>query len=401
MTMADTQNSVSSQDPTTPATTPVQDVLGDIPADLLGDISLEIPAGNTPPPAPVEQPVEVAPQTSDLGSVMLEQSIDATQQKAESAPLISENLSDVVAQPLDVVVENTPTPVENITLDLPVAPSEEVKTEPALPAEEAVLPIQTEAPVVTVPEAATIPAPSSDALNIDLGDLSSSAPAESTSEDSAAKRVFKPLEADIEGPAVAPAVAPVPATDPSLVIPNLPAAEGGEEAAVTSIEAPLPAPFIEPAPETAPVSVPVVENPAEPTLVETLTNNEQQHIESEAPANDTAIEIPVIAEVPVVSEEAEVIPAAAATVNETTLDLDSLTSDIAAATAGNGTVSPTVAQSSVTLPVENTAILKPHSSLKKKVFVSLAGFILLATVGVMVAKVMCPIESDKLIASIL
>ena len=297
----------------------------------------------------------------------------------------------------------TPAPVEEIKIDLPEAPAEVTATVAESPAEQAP---QEVAPVV---EAA--PTPVEDPLQIDLGEVNipASTPeavSNDTSTNDADKRVFKPLDTDIAGPDVSaptptPTEVPTPVesspiiADTTIVLNDIPAAPIEVPAPVVEpVVAPVEEPIINmepvvvetPAPEVAPVVEAIPEQVVEqPSMMEQLTDNEKLHI------ND-----PIEATAP---QEAPAPVAEAATVsNETSLDLDSLTQDIAAMTAGNETPAP--AQASVTLPIENTAILKPHKSIKKKVFVSLAGFILLAVVTGLVAKVMFPLESESLLASI-
>lgn len=427
--MADTTNPVSPEEQTTPVNeTPTP--------DLLGDISLDIPAApeasvsraentETSPAAPTTETVDA--KVSDLGDIMLEGSLDATQQKAESIPAVSEDLNSmkIDAEPTpapaiempaapEVKAEEVTAPTEEVKIDLPEAPAPVVEpvadteTTPIVeaPVTEAA-PIETPAPEVIAenvePVAAPTPAPvpAADPLQIDLGDVS--IPTSTDTPASDAKRVFKPLDTDIAGPTATPdtniilndiPAAPVEATPTpetpaqEVIVPTPEAIDMPilEATKPVDINAPvISAESVEPVVETAPAEAPapVVEAIPEPiaeqpSMMEQLTANEKAHIE-ETPAATESTETTTVA-------------------NETTLDLDSLTEDIAAATAG--TPAPTPAAASVNLPIENTAILKPHKSIKKKVFVSLAGFVLLAVVTGLVAKVMFPIESQSLLASI-
>lgn len=393
--------------------------------DLLGDISLNIPE------APTQ---ETGENVSDLGNILVEQSMENAQEKAESS-IPEAPIASVSAE--SVPVENTdPTAIDLGDISIPASDDPIAGPQPeANPAADS----QPSGGMFHAPEEMQNDATSSSGSSTPEAVESSAATASEADaltaleipaapepvSESEPESAATTEETAVDAP-VMEEITPTPATDLINETESTVAEESTQTEDMSDIAPDGPAEEIsempaapEPMPEEInelPVMTATEELPTNPIQAEPLTDlplpeeksddsidmlmsNEQEQVTApEEPVVETPTDTP------------------ATTSNDEGFDLDSLTSDLipkgneTPAAQDNNAVSTDIVTAaepqpapiaSVTLPDATLVQTNVHKSTKKKAFAMVAAFLMLLVAGGFVFDTMMPEESDKLMASIL
>lgn len=365
--------------------------------DLLGDIDLNIPA------APSSN--DPAKDISDIGNLLVEQSIDTTQTKAEGTTIASSpaapadptaiDLGDINLPANEEIIAPTPAPIDDIgslsapettPVSSPELPTEHMfKSEPVVETTSESIPASTELPSISEPvtEQTVVDMPTETVVDSTPISNENSIPVMESvvSETEPATPEAPSAPETIETPAIEqPEISPVtiPTTPEATPVPQMiemPVAQPTEMNEIASISSPV---------ESMPIELPL---PVEQTdsMIDSLMNNEQTQVAS-------------------MPEASPVVASMETTPDEMSFDLDSLTNDLmpkgpetASSVPANPETVPASQEgeqmpatipadiipaiSSVTLP--QATIVQPvaHGSTKKKAFAMVAAFLMLLVVG--------------------